>query len=87
MAKIEDVLKIERERSQSTTWNEIHLFKVGEFYRAYEFSAWLTAVVSFNDHVRQQTKDRAPQADKFMGCASLQRVNLQQHNARRVDEL
>ena len=60
MAKIEDVLKIERERSQSTTWNEIHLFKVGEFYRAYEFSAWLTAVVSFNDHVRQQTKDRQP---------------------------
>lgn len=60
MAKIEDVLKIERERSQSATWNEIHLFKVGEFYRAYEFSAWLTAVVSFNDYVRQQTKDRQP---------------------------
>lgn len=60
MAKLADILAIERDRQEEETWGKIHLFKTGSFYTAYEWSAWLTAVVSFNDEVRKQTKSRMP---------------------------
>ena len=60
MAKLADILAIERDRQEEKTWGKIHLFKTGSFYTAYEWSAWLTAVVSFNDEVRKQTKSRMP---------------------------
>lgn len=60
MAKLADILSIERDRQEPEKWNVIHLFKTGTFYTAYEWSAWLTAVVSFNDEVRRQTKSRMP---------------------------
>ena len=60
MAKLADILAIERDRQEPEKWNVIHLFKTGTFYTAYEWSAWLTAVVSFNDEVRKQTKSRMP---------------------------
>lgn len=62
MAKLADILSIERDRQEPEKWNVIHLFKTGTFYTAYEWSAWLTAVVSFNDEVRKQTKSRMPLA-------------------------
>ena len=57
---IAEILEIERNREESSTWNVIHLFKEGSFYRAYEWSAWLITVVSFNDAVRNGTQDRKP---------------------------
>ena len=60
MAKIKDVLQIERNRQPATEWNKIHLFKMGDFWRAYEWSAWLISVISYNDKVRMATKDRKP---------------------------
>ena len=60
MAKIKDVLQIERNRQQATEWNKIHLFKMGDFWRAYEWSSWLIAVITYNDKVRMATKDRRP---------------------------
>ena len=60
MAKLADILSIERDRQEPEKWNVIHLFKTGTFYTAYEWSAWLTAAVSFNDEVRKQTKSRMP---------------------------
>lgn len=60
MAKIADVLQIERNRTDKSEWNKIHLFKMGDFWRAYEWSAWLVAVISYNDKVRMATKDRKP---------------------------
>ena len=60
MAKIKDILEIERNRQESVTWNQIHLFKMGDFWRSYEWSAWLIAVISYNDKVRMTTKDRNP---------------------------
>lgn len=57
---IAEILEIERNREESSTWNVIHLFKEGSFYRAYEWSAWLITVVSFNDSVRNGTQDRKP---------------------------
>lgn len=33
---------------------------MGDFWRAYEWSAWLIAVITYNDEVRMRTKDRKP---------------------------
>lgn len=33
---------------------------MGDFWRAYEWSAWLISVISYNDNVRMTTKDRKP---------------------------
>ena len=60
MARIKDVLQIERNRTDKAEWNKIHLFKMGDFWRAYEWSAWLVAVITYNDKVRMATKDRRP---------------------------
>ena len=60
MAKLADILPIEHDRHKPEKWNVIHLFKTGTFYSAYEWSAWLTAVISFNDEVRMQTRERQP---------------------------
>ena len=62
MAKLADILQQERERDTSDKWGLIHLYKTGSFYSAYEWSAWLIAVITFNDEVRLQTKDRKPLA-------------------------
>ena len=62
MAKLVDILQQERERDTADQWGIIHLYKTGSFYSAYEWSAWLIAVITFNDEVRMQTKDRKPLA-------------------------
>ena len=60
MAQLADILQQERERDTADKWGLIHLYKTGSFYSAYEWSAWLIAVITFNDEVRMQTKDRKP---------------------------
>lgn len=60
MAKISEILEIEKERSDVNTWNVIHLFKEGGFYRAYEWSAWLIVSVAYSDEVRKGSADRKP---------------------------
>ena len=60
MAKLADILQHERERDTADQWGIIHLYKTGSFYSAYEWSAWLIAVITFNDEVRMATKDRKP---------------------------
>ena len=60
MAKLADILQQERERDTAEQWGIIHLYKTGSFYSAYEWSAWLIAVITFNDEVRMRTKDRKP---------------------------
>ena len=60
MAKLVDILQQERERDTADKWGIIHLYKTGSFYSAYEWSAWLIAVITFNDEVRMATKDRKP---------------------------
>lgn len=62
MAKLADIIQIEHDRQDKEKWNIIHLFKTGGFYSAYEWSAWLTAVIAYNDEVRKQHKDRQPLA-------------------------
>lgn len=60
MAKLKEVFAIEDSREQRGEWNTIHLFKMGQFLEAYDWSAWLVSQVTFNDEVRMQTKDRLP---------------------------
>ena len=33
---------------------------MGDFYRAYEWSAWLIVAITYNDRVRKDTRDRKP---------------------------
>lgn len=60
MAKLEDVFTQEWDRSNPAEWNKVHLYKIGDFWRAYEWSAWLISVVTYNEKVRMTTKDRKP---------------------------
>lgn len=60
MASLTEVFAIESDRTTSDKWSKIHLFKHGDFWRAYEWSAWLVSVITFNDEVRMTTKDRKP---------------------------
>lgn len=62
MAKISEILDIEKDRNEQDKWNIIHLFKEGGFYRAYNWSAWLIVTFSYNDDARKETKDRKPLA-------------------------
>lgn len=58
MAVLTDVFTTESDRQESEKWNKIHLFKMGDFWRAYEWSAWLIAAITYNEQVRMATKDR-----------------------------
>jgi len=60
MAQLADILQQERDRDTADKWGLIHLYKTGSFYSAYEWSAWLISVITFNDEVRMATKDRKP---------------------------
>lgn len=62
MAKIVDILATEHDRSDMLQWNQVHMYKTGQFYTAYDWSAWLIAVISYNDKVRMATNDRHPLA-------------------------
>ncbi len=41
MAKLSEIMNIERSRETADARRQIHLFADGKFYRAYEWSAWL----------------------------------------------
>ena len=60
MAQLAEVFEIESARHAPEQWRQIHLFKMGDFWRAYEWSAWLIATVPYNEEVRMMTKDRRP---------------------------
>lgn len=60
MAKIAEILETERNRQEAATWNVVHMYKTGQFYTAYDWSAWIISVISYTDAVRMQTKDRHP---------------------------
>ena len=62
MAKIADILATERNRPTSADFDVVHMYKTGQFYTAYDWSAWIISVISYNDAVRMQTKDRHPLA-------------------------
>ena len=62
MAKIVEILETERKRPTSADFGVVHMYKTGQFYTAYDWSAWIISVISYTDAVRMQTKDRHPLA-------------------------
>ena len=48
MAQINTILDKERDRKEIGDYTKINLFVEGSFYRAYEWSAWLTCVILHN---------------------------------------
>ena len=54
MATIKDIFDIEKQRQQPDQWNVIHLFKEGNTYKAYEWSAWLTREFASTEEWRSQ---------------------------------
>ena len=41
MAKLSEILSIEKERADDPALRVIHLYQEGSFLRAYDWSAWL----------------------------------------------
>lgn len=62
MAKIADILTTERKRPTAADFDVVHMYKTGQFYTAYDWSAWIISVISYTDAVRMQTNDRRPLA-------------------------
>ena len=62
MVKIVEALKTERDRKSAADFNIVHMYKTGQFYTAYDWSAWIISVISYTDAVRNQTRDRHPLA-------------------------
>ena len=62
MAKIVEILETERKRPTAADLNIVHMYKTGQFYTAYDWSAWIISVISYTDAVRNQTRDRHPLA-------------------------
>ena len=62
MGKIIDILETERKRPTAADFDVVHMYKTGQFYTAYDWSAWIISVISYTDAVRMQTKDRHPLA-------------------------
>ena len=62
MAKIAEILTTERNRPTSADFDVVHMYKTGQFYTAYDWSAWIISVISYTDAVRMQTNDRRPLA-------------------------
>ena len=60
MAKIVDILETDRDRKTAEDFNVVHMYKTGQFYTAYDWSAWIISVISYTDAVRNQTRDRHP---------------------------
>lgn len=62
MGKIVEILEAERKRPTAADFDVVHMYKTGQFYTAYDWSAWIISVISYTDSVRMQTKDRHPLA-------------------------
>lgn len=60
MANLDEVFASEWDRENPSEWNKIHLYKMGDFWRAYEWSAWIISVITFSDKVRMGARNRKP---------------------------
>jgi hypothetical protein len=48
MGKIIDILESERKRPTAQDWDVVHMYKTGQFYTAYDWSAWIISVICYN---------------------------------------
>ena len=55
MASYKEIFEIEKQREGTDQWNVIHLFREGNTYKAYEWSAWLCREFAVSDEQLAQT--------------------------------
>lgn len=82
MAKhISEILAIEKNRQDSQTHNIIHIFKEGAFYRAYEWSAWLIAVIvnAATGNTLAITKKKAKDSDDTFVFAGFPLTSMEKY--------
>ena len=60
MAARQDIINLESARKEPTTWNQIHMFKEGSFWHAFEWSAWLICAVAYNNEKHKREGDSEP---------------------------
>ncbi len=46
MSQLKEILEKEKERGTLEQCTQVHLFREGTFYRAYEWSAWLCVTMA-----------------------------------------
>ena len=82
MAKhISEILAIEKNCQDSQTHNIIHIFKEGAFYRAYEWSAWLIAVIvnAATGNTLAITKKKAKDSDDTFVFAGFPLTSMEKY--------
>jgi hypothetical protein len=55
MASYKEIFEVEKQREGTEHWNVIHLFREGNTYKAYEWSAWLCREFAVTDDQIAQT--------------------------------
>lgn len=58
--KLTEKLAKDRNRSSEENLNKVYLFKEGNFFRAFDYSAWLLTDVVYNELYRQQIGAKEP---------------------------
>lgn len=53
MAKLEDVFALEAERENPATWNKIHLYKIGDFWRALFGEGEFAEIIEYDTDMRK----------------------------------
>jgi hypothetical protein len=56
MASYKEIFEVEKQREGSDQWNVIHLFREGNTYKAYEWSAWLCREFAVTDEQMAQAE-------------------------------
>lgn len=66
--KPSEAIENDRKRENSSTWDKIYLHRDGNFYHAYEWSAWLIKTVVCTEEFQKARKDNTIlAATRFMG--------------------
>lgn len=88
MAKILDILSIEKERSDVDAIRTIHLFQEGSFYRAYEWSAWLCHRYIYQFKVTHKHLKNIEESVLFIGfpVSSIEKYTPKDAIVNKVDE-
>lgn len=70
--KPSEAIELDRKREGSDTWNKIYLHRDGNFYHAYEWSAWLIKTIVCTEEFQKERKDSTILAStRFIGKSDI----------------
>ena len=89
MAKIVEILKTERKRPTAADFNIVHMYKTGQFYTAYDWSAWIIHVRDVSQGVEFLGAFVKPYRD-YISNKTLNRISqnlktMDMHDAKHVE--